>query len=66
MSILLPGVAGVADVEARRDVSVRVQKPNGEWDILTFRVVPDFEDSKIDVLLPMEGRAGSREKRSHI
>jgi putative ABC transport system permease protein len=48
-------VSGVADVEARRDVSVRVQKPNGEWDILSLRVVPDFEDSKIDILLPMEG-----------
>lgn len=47
---------GIADAEARRDVSVRVQKPSGEWDILTLRVVPDFEDSKIDVLLPLEGK----------
>ena len=47
---------GIADAEARRDVSVRVQKPSGEWDVLTLRVVPDFEDSKIDVLLPLEGK----------
>ncbi len=46
---------GVADVEARRDVSVRVLKPSGEWDVLTLRVLPDFENTKIDVLLPLEG-----------
>ena len=46
---------GVADVEARRDVSVRVLKPTVEWDVLTLRVLPDFENTKIDVLLPLEG-----------
>ncbi len=48
-------VDGVAAAEARRDVSVRVQKPSGEWDVLVLRVVPDFEDAAIDVLLPIEG-----------
>lgn len=47
---------GVEDAEARRDVNVRVQKASGDWDVLTFRVLPDFEKTAIDKLLPLEGK----------
>lgn len=55
---------GVQDVEARREVNVRVQKDSGEWDLLTLRVIPAYKKSTIDQLLPVEGEQIPRNKET--
>jgi putative ABC transport system permease protein len=42
-------VSGVAEVQARRSVRVRVQTGPDEWRSLSLDVVPDFNDQRINM-----------------
>ena len=57
---------GVAAVEARREVNVRVKKASGDWDVLTLTVIPDFNKTTINSLLPLEGKTTPARKEAII
>jgi putative ABC transport system permease protein len=46
---------GVAAAEGRQELVVRVRTPDGFWDTLTLRAVPNVAESAIDLLLPVSG-----------
>lgn len=48
-------VAGVAEVEGRRAVTVRVQKGPTEWDTLTLVASEAFPTLRVNQLLPQQG-----------
>lgn len=49
-------VPGVAAVEGRRAVTVRVQKGPDEWDVLTLMASAAFPELQVNQLLPQQGQ----------
>jgi putative ABC transport system permease protein len=45
----------IADAEGRASVAVRLQAESGEWLDLDLRAIADFDDIRIDRVLPQEG-----------
>lgn len=48
-------VPGVADADGRRTISVRLQTGPDQWRDMTIYIVRDFEDMRINKILPLEG-----------
>lgn len=47
---------GVKQAEGRREIGVRLRRIGGEWISLSLIANADFEDSQINLLLPVEGQ----------
>lgn len=48
-------IPGVADADGRRTISVRLQTGPDQWRDMTIYIVRDFEDMRINKILPVEG-----------
>jgi putative ABC transport system permease protein len=51
----IKNVEGVNEAEGRRFLSVRVRIPGGEWTNLDLVAINDFNDTQVNLLLPIEG-----------
>ena len=50
--------SGVNDAEARRVFSIRVRVPGtSKWTALDMVAFDDFENNKVNLLMPLEGKA---------
>lgn len=56
---------GVAQAEARRSVAVRVRRTetSSGWDALTLVAIPDWPQSRINILTPVQGAAIAQDRQ---
>jgi putative ABC transport system permease protein len=54
---------GVKDAEGRQVTSLRARIPGGEWTNLDLVAINDFENQKINLLLPMQGNPVPADKQ---
>jgi putative ABC transport system permease protein len=59
----LRDIEGVKEAEGRRFFSVRARLPSGEWANLDLVAIDDFNDSRINLLFPIEGNPSPEEKQ---
>ncbi len=53
---------GIAQAEARREVSVRVLTAAGQWDKLSLIAIPDYKKSQINQMVAVSGRTVPRRR----
>ena len=58
----LERLPGVRQVEGRRQITVRLRNPGGDWGVLNLVAIPDFEKSEINQLLTKAGASAPRDQ----